>query len=225
MSIGETKTAIAGVSGNPTHQRPRAHISRTEIDRRMASLRQYLQAPNADPDTCHRHLKDILLRGKLILALLLAFLATQEAARAATAEVRLEAPIQAIGHSVRQGHDLGQIRVQLVIRVPSQAVEFKGVATAFAGAKPVDILKGFADVETGLVCADAREVTCINGLCWNPHQGKYWSLRVNGDEQHSSPNGTILRDGDLVEWVFVEDAFWAPSHIQLEDWLKARTSG
>lgn len=90
--------------------------------------------------------------------------------------------------------------------------------TVIAGATVSQALETAYDVKHGLVCCDSRDIWAINGLAVDPYQEKWWIIKVNGNTQNVSST-TKLRDGDVVELVYLEKEFYPTAHVRLEDWV------
>jgi len=45
----------------------------------------------------------------------------------------------------------------------------------------LEAVKVSHQVTTGFVCTSANDIQCVDGLCNNPSQHKYWTIEVNGD--------------------------------------------
>jgi len=53
-------------------------------------------------------------------------------------------------------------------------------------------------VVTSLVCTSERGIECVDGLCNNPEQGKWWTIEVNGDYEHANSQSLVKPSDRLV---------------------------
>jgi hypothetical protein len=74
------------------------------------------------------------------------------------------------------------------------------------GATPKEALQKIFPVEEGKICCHAGEVKGINGVSVDPLKNRWWRLRINGTSKNASPQKTRLNAGDLMEWIYFEDA-------------------
>ena len=74
------------------------------------------------------------------------------------------------------------------------------------GATPNEALKAFLPVEQGAICCDAKEIKTINGVAADPVKNRWWRLKINGTSKNASPYKSHLKAGDVMEWIYFEDA-------------------
>lgn len=189
-------------------------IAIKELEKRICMLKIEVERRVQDPDHSYRKLKNILLRGRLSVIILMLIAGTAWGSE--TTQIPVLGPQTSTLTDISK---VSKISVKVIISSPEKFT-LKNIKIP-AGSSPVEALMAVTDIKQGLVCADSREVQCIHGTCWDPYKNKWWALRVNGNEQNSSPAGTKLYDGDVVEWVFV-DRSW---HTDLKEWLIKTSNG
>ena len=113
----------------------------------------------------------------------------------------------------------GRIEVELFVTIPSERLTFRHELKLDAGTSAAGAAKAAYKIEQGLVCCDSRDVKAINGLAMDPYKEKWWTVRINGNMQNSSPR-TVLKDGDKVEWRYEEKQGYEAAHVRLEDWVE-----
>lgn len=74
------------------------------------------------------------------------------------------------------------------------------------GTTPRDALKESVSVEEGFVCCKDNEVKGIGGISADPMKNRWWRLKINGSSKNASPLKSHLKAGDVMEWVYFEDA-------------------
>ncbi len=71
---------------------------------------------------------------------------------------------------------------------------------------PKDALRELFPVEQGSTCCHPEEVKGIDGISVDPLKNRWWRLMINGTGKNASPHKSHLKAGDLMEWVYIEDA-------------------
>lgn len=113
---------------------------------------------------------------------------------------------------------VGTIQATLFIEIPESRLIFRHVLEVAGGTTASGLAAVAYKVDRGLVCCDSRDVKGINGLMVDPYQEKWWTVRINGNMQNSSPR-TVLNDGDKVEWRYEESQAYQTAHVRLEEWV------
>lgn len=119
-------------------------------------------------------------------------------------------------HGARVAARVGD--VMLVVSVPASKLRFRHHIGIFQGATVSDALESTYDVKHGVVCCDSRDIWAINGLAVDPYRQKWWIIKINGNTQNASSTAK-LKDGDVVELEYKEDAFYPVAHVRLEEWV------
>ena len=216
MSIAECAEKISA------NKKPvKTKMKMANLETRVGRLRVYLLRPIVNPDDYYRDLKKILLRGQAIGVLFMALCAS-----ALASDVSVAPPPATPSHvdTRRPVEKSATVEAWLIVSAPASNAEIVHKLKLPKGSNAGDALRAVYDVETGLVCADSREVKCVNGLCVDPYTEKWWVVLVNGNIQNSSAR-SVLADDDVVEWRY-EEAKWAePSHVRLEEWVAKAQKG
>lgn len=108
--------------------------------------------------------------------------------------------------------------VMLVVSIPSSKLRFRHHIGIFDGATVSDALESTYDVKHGVVCCDSRDIWAVNGLASDPYKQKWWIIKINGNTQNVSSTAK-LKNGDVVELEYKEDAFYPVAHVRLEEWV------
>lgn len=73
------------------------------------------------------------------------------------------------------------------------------------GTTPKEAVSQVFPVLSGKTCCSFREVMEIGGVRVDPAKNRWWMCRLNGSTK-VSPQKKKLKDGDVVEWFYSEDA-------------------
>ena len=103
------------------------------------------------------------------------------------------------------------IEVDMSIIVHGQEIAH-AVAKMFLGSTPADVLEATLDVKRGFVCTHPDEIWAVGNLETDIEAGRYWVLEVNGSRQMASPHASVLHDGDIVVWEYVDKAYKPTEH-------------
>lgn len=74
------------------------------------------------------------------------------------------------------------------------------------GATPKEALKQIVPIVEGSACCDPAEVKGIDGVTIDPMENRWWRLKINGTSKKASPHKSHLKAGDVMEWVYFQDA-------------------
>ena len=74
------------------------------------------------------------------------------------------------------------------------------------GASPKEALKEVFPVEEGATCCHPEEVKGIDGVSVDPLKNWWWRVLINGTGKNVSPQKSHLKAGDIMEWIYFEDA-------------------
>lgn len=73
-------------------------------------------------------------------------------------------------------------------------------------ATPGEAVRQILPVEKGAICCHPDEVKGIDGISADPMKNRWWRLKINGSSKDVSPHKSHLKSGDIVEWIYFQDA-------------------
>ena len=73
------------------------------------------------------------------------------------------------------------------------------------GTTPKEAVSQVFPVLSGKACCSFREILEIGGVKINPAKNRWWICLVNGSKK-VSPQKKKLKQGDVVEWKYVQDS-------------------
>lgn len=88
---------------------------------------------------------------------------------------------------------------------PAQKAGFSETLIVEKGTTPKEAVSQVFPVLSGMACCSLREVLEIGGVKIDPARNRWWVCRLNGSS-NVKPYKTRLKPGDVVEWVYVEEA-------------------
>lgn len=192
-------------------------VKREELERRVRLIKRYfLLKPIIEPQRYYMDLKKILLKGTTVLLVLLS---APPIFAAETLTVATQTTSKSTDHSARSSELVRVISVGVLIEIPAQRLLFRHHLSVVEGSTVSQALESVYEVKHGLVCCDSRDIKTINGLSVDPYQDKWWIIKVNGNRQNTSSR-TILKEGDIIEFIYEENPFYGAQHVRLEDWVK-----
>ncbi len=74
-----------------------------------------------------------------------------------------------------------------------------------AGTTPKEAVSQVFPILSGKTCCSFREIMEIGGVRVNPAKNLWWTCAVNGSKK-VSPQKKKLKQGDVVEWKYVEES-------------------
>jgi hypothetical protein len=110
------------------------------------------------------------------------------------------------------------IHYEMTIHIPSKNIKISHDMESLVGTTVSQAVESIYKVSHGLVCADPRDIACINDLCQDPYKEKWWIIKVNGNVQNYSSQSR-LAEGDVLELVYTEKEFYPVAHVSLQDWI------
>lgn len=72
------------------------------------------------------------------------------------------------------------------------------------GTTPKEAVSQVFPILSGKSCCSFREILEIGGVRVNPAKNRWWTCKVNGSKK-VSPQKKKLKQGDVVEWIYVQD--------------------
>lgn len=73
------------------------------------------------------------------------------------------------------------------------------------GTTPKEAVSQIFPVLSGKTCCSFREIMEIGGVRVDPAKNQWWTCAVNGSKK-VSPQKKKLKKGDVVEWIYAQDA-------------------
>lgn len=71
------------------------------------------------------------------------------------------------------------------------------------GTTPKEAVSQVFPILSGKTCCSFREIMEIGGVRVDPAKNRWWTCKVNGSKK-VSPQKKKLKQGDIVEWVYVQ---------------------